>query len=219
MQELLDLLLNIDETIVELIVTYGSLIYFILFSIIFIETGIVIANFLPGETALFSAGMMAASGELDLTLLLLSLTIATILGNTSNYMIGVLFGMKFFKRESSRRNHYLEKSFIYFEKNSTKAILVSRFIPFFRSFIPFVAGISSMNLKTFTPYNIIGGVLWIVTYILLGYFFGAIPVVQSNYGLIFFAMIIFFILALFGGMLRPVIYYLLEKSRQAIPKF
>jgi len=213
MEQIIELILNSDEAIIELITTYGSLVYLILFSIIFIETGLVIANFLPGDTALFSAGMMAASGELNLSLLLLILSVATILGNTSNFLIGNYFGMKFFKTKRARRNKHIDKSIKYFEKNSTKAIVVSRFIPFFRSLIPFIAGISSMKLRTFTTYNILGGILWIFTYVLMGFFFGTIPWVKSNYGLIMSGVVILFILALMVGMLRPAFYFLSRKVR------
>jgi len=212
MEELINLILNADEGIIELIITYGSLVYLKLFSIIFIETGLVIANFLPGDTTLFTAGMMAALGELNLSVLLISLSAATILGNTSNFFIGNFLGKKFLKKERARRNRYLKKSFVYFENNSAKAITVSRFIPFFRSFVPFVAGISSMNLKTFTIYNILGGILWVTTYILVGFFFGTIPWVKSNYSLIFSGIILLFILGLVIGILKPVIYYLLKKQ-------
>ena len=206
MGEFIELMLNADEVIGELITTYGTLVYLILFSIIFIETGLVVITFFPGDAILFSAGIMAASGQLNLSVLLFFLSVATILGNTSNYLIGNFLGLRFFKKVNAKRNQYLEKSFIFFNTYGDKAILVSRFIPFFRSFIPFVAGISSMKFRTFTLYNILGGILWIATYLLLGFFFGEIPWVKKNYGLIFSGMVIFLIIGLLVGMLRPVLF-------------
>ena len=206
MEEILDLMLNSDELIGDIINTYGTLTYLILFSIIFIETGFVVTNFFPGDGLLFSAGILAASGELNFSILLILLSFATILGNTSNYMIGKYVGKRFFKKEKARRNHYLEKSIIYYEKNETKAIVTSRFIPFLRSFVPFTAGILLMNFRTFTLYNIIGGIIWIAFYLLLGFYFGEIPFVKANYGLLFFGMIIILISGLLIGMLRPIIF-------------
>ena len=113
MGEFLELMLNADEVIGELITTYGLLVYLILFTIIFIETGLVVVTFFPGDAILFSAGIMAASGELDLSVLLFLLSVASILGNTSNYLIGHFLGIKFLKKESAQRNQYLEKSFIF----------------------------------------------------------------------------------------------------------
>lgn len=207
----MDLMLNAEEYIVELITNYGSLIYLILFSIIFIETGLVVFTFFPADALLFTAGIMAASGELNFPSLPLLLSIATILGNTSNFLIGNYLGRNFFKKERARRSHYIERSFIYFEKNRIKAIVVSRFFPFLRSFVPFVAGISSMNIRSFTIYNVLGGVLWIAAYLLLGFFFGAILWVKANFGLIFFGIFIFLILGIAVGLLRPVIYTLFKK--------
>lgn len=212
MEELLELTLNADVVIGELIATYGTLIYLILFSIIFIETGLVIVTFFPGDGLLFSAGIMAASGELNFVVLFLLLSVATILGNTSNFLIGGFLGSKFFKKEKAIRNHYLEKSFIYLEKNGYKAIVASRFFPFLRSFVPFVAGISSMKFGTFTFYNIIGGLLWIATYLLLGFFFGEIPWVKKNYGLIFSGLVLFLILGLLIGMIQPIIFKFFKKK-------
>ncbi len=212
MGEFLELMLNADEVIGELITTYGLLVYLILFTIIFIETGLVVVTFFPGDAILFSAGIMAASGELDLSVLLFLLSVASILGNTSNYLIGHFLGIKFFKKESAQRNQYLEKSFIFFKTHGNKAILVSRFIPFFRSFIPFVAGISSMKFGPFTLYNIIGGILWIATYLLLGFFFGEIPWVKENYGVIFSGMVIFLIIGMLIGMLRPIVFNFFKKK-------
>ncbi len=212
MGEFIELMLNADEVIGELITTYGTLVYLILFTIIFIETGLVVVTFFPGDAILFSAGIMAASGELNLSILLLLLSFASILGNTSNYLIGHFLGVRFLKKEKSQRNQYLEQSFIFFKKHGDKAIVASRFIPFFRSFVPFVAGISSMNFRRFTLYNIIGGFLWIAVYLLLGFFFGEIPWVKKNYGFIFSGMIVFLILGLLVGILQPIIFNFFKKK-------
>jgi membrane-associated protein len=129
MGELIELVLHADVAIGEF-TTYGMLIYLILFSIIFIETGLVVVTFFPGDGLLFSTGMMPASGELNFSILFLLLSVATILGNTSNYLIGKFLGVRFFTKEKSERNHYLKKAFIYYGKNAIQAIFVSQFISF-----------------------------------------------------------------------------------------
>ena len=212
MGDFFELMLKSDIIIGELIATYGTLIYWILFLIIFIETGLVVVTFFPGDGLLFSAGIMAALGELNFSILVLLLSVATILGNTSNYLIGRFVGIRFLKKDKAKRNQYLEKSFIYYERNASTAIFASRFIPFFRSFVPFVAGITSMKFRIFTLYNILGGITWIVTYLLLGFFFGEIPWVKKNYGLIFSGMLIFFILGFLIKLFLPKVFIFFKKN-------
>ena len=200
MSEWLELFLIVDESIPFLIMQYGIYIYAILFFIIFLETGLVVFNFLPGDGLLFSAGIVAASGELEYSWLLVSLTFATFLGNTSNHFIGRWMGMKFFNKEKKDRNEYLSIAFFYFEKYQGMAILLSRFVPFMRSFIPFVSGVSKMQIALFTFFNLIGGILWISLYVSLGFFFGEIPWVKANFGKVFLLMIgIMVLIVLFAG--------------------
>ncbi|RMG24989.1 MAG: hypothetical protein D6730_11630 [Bacteroidetes bacterium] len=202
MQELFHLMLNADELINEIVSQYGVWTYAVLFAIIFIETGLVVVTFFPGDGLLFSAGVLASAGQLQLGLLLVLLSLATILGNTSNYYLGRLVGERFFRKSSSKRSGYLEKAQHYYEQYGAKAVLLSRFFPFMRSFIPFVSGIARMPFARFTWANVAGGVLWIAAYLLLGYFFGEIPWVKQHYGLIFSVLILLLLLVLLGALLK-----------------
>lgn len=213
MEELLNLMLHADETIGEVLSRYGVLTYLILFSIIFIETGLVVVTFFPGDGLLVSAGILAASGELNLSLLILILSFATILGHTSNFMIGWLMGKRFFKKDKPRRNTYLSKAYAFYTKYGGVAIAVSRYIPFMRSFVPFVAGMARMNMVTFTWYNILGGIAWILTYLLLGYLFGEIPWVRENYGLVFSVMLILLSFVVLLSGIRAAIQYFKQKGK------
>ena len=202
MEDFFNLLLHADEQIGQLILEYGRLTYLILCTIIFIETGLVVVNFFPGDGLLFSAGVLAANGELNLSFLLFSLSIATFLGNTSNFFIGKYLGIRFFKKENTERNQHLAKALFYFEKYGSKAVLVSRFFPFMRSFIPFVAGLTNMKVSTFSVANFIGGISWIATYVLLGYFLGEIPIVKKYFGLVLSVLFIVIIISGAIGFLR-----------------
>ena len=190
MQEIIELMIHADQLISDIVSRYGTLTYLILFAIIFIETGLVVVTFFPGDGLLFSAGILAASQDLDLTSLLILLSLATILGHISNFFIGRFLGERFFRKQDEKRYYYLTKAKNYYDKWGNISIIASRFFPFMRSFVPFVAGISKMNLVQFHWCNIVGGVGWICTYILLGYFFGEIPLVKDNFGYVFSIIII-----------------------------
>lgn len=196
MEELLSLMLHADEMISEVVSRYGTMTYLIVFAIIFIETGLVVVTFFPGDGLLFSLGVLAAAGDLNLGILLILLALATFLGHTSNYLIGRFLGGRFFRKAKAQRSLYLSKANHYYEKHGGTAIIWSRFFPFLRSFVPFVAGMAKMNMAHFTWCNILGGAIWICSYLLLGYFFGEIPWVKENYGLVFSVMIVFVLLAL-----------------------
>lgn len=202
MDELLNLMLNADETISEIVDQHGTLTYLIVFAIIFIETGLVVVTFFPGDGLLFSVGILAASGEMNLWTLLVLLIVATVLGNTSNYLIGRFIGKRFFRKQKIRRNQYLSKAFDYYEKYGVWAIVMSRFFPFLRSFVPFVSGISEMKFGQFTWANIIGGIAWICLYILLGFFLGEIPWVKEHYGLVLSISLTVILLVMLIGALK-----------------
>jgi len=212
MEELFRMMVHADELIGDLVAQYGTLTYLILFTIVFVETGLVVVTFFPGDGLLFSAGILAASGELSLAILLILLTLATILGNTSNYLIGRFVGVRLFRKEKAKRNHYLAKAFTYYEKYGGKAVILSRFFPFMRSFVPFVAGITAMKIVDFTWCNILGGILWISTYLLLGFFFGEIPWVKANFGLVLSGMLAFLLLVILISLLKGVVQLLIKKS-------
>lgn len=202
MEGLLHLMFQADELISEILAQYGSLTYLILFTIIFIETGLVIVAFFPGDGLLISAGILAATGDLDLSLLLILLSVATILGHTSNYLIGRGLGQRFIKKAKLQQQPYLHKAETYYRKYGGMAVVLSRFFPFFRTLVPFVAGIAKMELVLFTWCNSIGGLLWVSAYLLLGYFFGEIPWVRANYGMVLSVMVILLLVALVVGVLR-----------------
>jgi membrane-associated protein len=183
--------LHLDEHLNSIIQTYGTWTYIILFLIIFCETGLVVAPLLPGDSLLFAAGTFAASGSLNLGLVLTLLLIAAILGDAVNYWIGNLLGPKVFNNPDSRifKQEYLEKTQGFYDKYGSKTIIIARFVPIVRTFAPFVAGIGKMKYSTFLTYNIIGAVLWVLSCTLLGYFFGNIPIVKDNFELAIFGII------------------------------
>lgn len=202
MNEFLQWMIHADEYIGEFIQNYGSWTYLILFLIIFVETGLVVVAFFPGDGLLFSAGLFAAAGTLNLFFLILLLTLATILGNTSNFFIGRFFGDRFFKDEQTIWGQQLTKAHLYHERYGPWAVALSRFVPFMRTLVPFTAGLTKMSFTLFTPYNVLGGLAWIVAYVLAGYFFGEIPWVKEHYGLIFSVLLAFITFVLLFGVLK-----------------
>lgn len=202
--ELIDFILKIDQYLAVFLQDYGLWLYAILFLIIFVETGLVVMPFLPGDSLLFATGALAAfTGELDPVLLIVLLFIAAVLGDTLNYHIGNYIGPKVFERESKWINkQHLLNTQKFFEKHGGKTIIFARFLPFARTFAPFVAGASSMSYKYFITYNIIGGFLWISSFILLGYFFGNQPVIKENFTYVVFGIIIFSVLPIIIGFIK-----------------
>lgn len=202
--ELIDFILKIDQYLAVFLQDYGLWLYAILFLIIFVETGLVVMPFLPGDSLLFATGALAAfTGELDPVLLIILLFIAAVLGDTLNYHIGNYIGPKVFERESKWINkQHLLNTQKFFEKHGGKTIIFARFLPFARTFAPFVAGASSMSYKYFITYNIIGGFLWISSFILLGYFFGNQPVIKENFTYVVFGIIIFSVLPIIIGFIK-----------------
>lgn len=191
----IDLFLHLDKHLSEIITTYGTTTYFILFAIIFIETGLVIMPFLPGDSLLFAAGAFAAKGDLDVSILFILLLVAGIIGDTLNYHIGKYLGPKVFEQNYRfLKKEYLEKTQAFYDKHGGKTIIFARFIPIIRTFAPFVAGIGTMNYKKFIAYNIIGCIFWVGGFLLAGYFFGNIPAVKKNFTLVIFAIIFLSIL-------------------------
>ena len=180
--DLINIILNIDKYLAYVLQHYGSWVYTILFFIIFAETGLVIAPFLPGDSLLFLIGAFCATGNMDLSLSLIGLFTSAVLGNTCNYFIGRWVGTKIYDTNKYKliNREYIYKTEKFFEKHGGKAVVMSRFLPLFRTFVPFVAGISKMNIKVFQFYNIIGAALWVLTFLILGYFFGNIPFIKEN---------------------------------------
>jgi membrane-associated protein len=191
-----DLLVHLDKHLANLLLQYGAWVYLILFLIIFCETGLVVTPFLPGDSLLFIAGALtvagSGSGKLDIATLNALLIAAAILGNTTNYWIGRYFGPKVFAWEDSRffNRAAFDKAHAFYERHGGKTIVITRFLPILRTFAPFVAGVAQMTHARFQSYNIAGGVLWVASLTLAGYWFGNIPWVKNNLTLIILALII-----------------------------
>jgi membrane-associated protein len=191
-KSLIDFILHIDKHLVEILTQYGTWTYAILFLIIFVETGLVVMPFLPGDSLLFAIGALSAQGGLNIFTVFLLLSLAAILGDTVNYWIGKSIGPKIFSSESSRwlNREHLQRTHEFYEKYGGKTIIIARFMPIIRTFAPFVAGIGAMSYGKFILYNIIGGIVWIASFLYAGYLFGNIPVVKRNFTLVVFAIII-----------------------------
>ncbi len=193
---ILDLFLHLDEHLGAIIQQFGSWTYVILFGIIFSETGLVVAPFLPGDSLLFVAGTLAGAGHMNIWVVYFSLLAAAILGDTVNYWIGHMIGPKVFSKENSKifKKEYLEKTREFYEKHGGKTIILARFFPIIRTFAPFVAGVGKMHYQTFLLYNLVGGFLWVTLFTYAGYFFGGMEFIQHNFhyavvGIIFVSLI------------------------------
>jgi membrane-associated protein len=204
---LIDLILHLDAHLAAVIQAYGVWTYAFLFLIIFIETGLVIFPFLPGDSLLFAAGTFAAMGSLNIYALVILLSVAAILGDTVNYWIGHAIGPKAFSGDIRfLKKEYLDRTHAFYERHGGKTIVLARFIPIIRTFAPFVAGIGAMTYGHFLMYNIVGGIAWVTLFTLLGYFFGSIPIVQENFSLVVIAIILI-------SVLPGVIEFLRERAR------
>ncbi len=192
----IDLFLHLDEYLATIISDYGAWTYGILFAVIFVETGLVVMPFLPGDSLLFAAGTFAALGSLNVWFLIGLMAVAAVVGDAVNYSIGHYLGdraynIKWIKRE------YLDKTHAFFEKHGGKAIFLARFVPIVRTFAPFVAGIGKMSYSYFATYNVVGGITWVFTFTLLGYFFGNIPFVKQNFELVIIVIILISVVPMF----------------------
>ncbi len=191
MGKIIDFVLHIDTYLESIIATYGVWTLGLLFFIIFMETGVVVTPFLPGDSLIFAAATFAARGSLNPWLLFVVVSIAAILGDTANYWIGHRVGTKAYTGEIKWiKKQYMERTHTFFEKHGGSAIFLARFVPIIRTFTPFVAGVSRMPYGFFVRWNIIGGVTWVAIFTLLGYFFGNIPFVQKNFELVIVAIIL-----------------------------
>ena len=180
--QLIEFILHVDQHLIEFVKNYGMWVYAILFLIIFVETGLVVMPLLPGDSLLFAAGAIAATGALDPVALSVLLFIAAVMGDSLNYQIGHYIGPRVFNLKSRFINHeHLLKTQGFFEKHGGKTIIFARFMPIIRTFTPFIAGVGSMQYARFLMFNIIGGAAWILSFIWLGYFFGNLPVIKDNF--------------------------------------
>ncbi len=196
LKNILDYILHVDHYLDQLIGAMGPWIYVLLFAIIFCETGLVVTPFLPGDSLLFAIGTFAARPNgLSISIIICSLCIAAILGDTVNYWVGRFFGAKVLGLNSRFLNRkHIERTQVFYNRYGAKTIVLARFIPIVRTFAPFVAGIASMNYPKFMSFNILGGLLWIWSLTLLGYFFGNMELVQKNFGVVVIGIIVISIL-------------------------
>lgn len=179
--QLLHVLLHVDQSLGMLIEQYGTLIYMVLFLIVFCETGLVVFPFLPGDSLLFIAGAFCATGAMNIWLLLVLLLIAAILGNSVNYSIGRMLGQRVYTMNSRWINpESIRKTHAFYEKHGGKTLVIARFTPIVRTFAPFIAGVSEMTMTKFQIFNVIGALLWVVSLLASGYLFGHIPFVREH---------------------------------------
>lgn len=210
MMELIDFILHIDEYLAVFINDYGIWVYAILFLIIFVETGLVVMPFLPGDSLLFATGMLAAqtNNDLNIWIVIGLMLIAAILGDTLNYAIGKEVGyriidFKIFGKQPVKPE-YIEKTHAFYEKYGSKTIVIARFVPIVRTLAPFVAGIGRMNYTTFLTYNVVGGIVWVVGITLAGYFLGNIPIIKDNFSKVVLIIIVLSVL--------PIIYSFIKEK-------
>lgn len=200
---LVSFILHIDVHLGELISSYGPLVYGILFLIVFVETGVVIMPFLPGDSLIFAAGAFAALGSLNPFLIFALLTVAAILGDTANYWIGHAFGQKIIANPRIPINQkHIDETNAFFAKHGGKTIFLARFVPIVRTFAPFVAGIGKMHYSTFVSYNVFGGIVWVGVFTFAGYFFGNVSFVKHNFTIVILAIIALSVL--------PMIYHVVK---------
>lgn len=213
MCQFIDLFLHTEKHLAEFIASYGVWIYALLFAIVFCETGLVVTPFLPGDSLLFAVGALASQGSMDLKILLVLLLVAAILGDTLNYAIGKWIGPRVFHFESSRffNKSHLMKAHAFYEKYGGRAIILARFVPIVRTFAPFVAGVGAMNYTKFVIYNITGAILWVGLFLVGGFFFGGLPIVQKNMKLVILGIIVVSVLPIVWEVVKA----WLEKRREA----
>jgi membrane-associated protein len=203
LETIVDFILHIDKYLQEFTATYEGWVYVLLFAIIFVETGLVIMPFLPGDSLLFATGTLAALGSLNLGWLIPLLIVAAVLGDTVNYWLGHQIGTRAFDGRIRWLNQeHLARTEKFFAKHGGKAIILARFVPIVRTFAPFVAGVGTMQYSQFILYNVVGGVTWVLLFLFLGYFFGNLPVVQENFHLIIPAIILLSLLPILKEMIQ-----------------
>jgi membrane-associated protein len=182
--QLIDFILKIDEHLLDLVNQYGNQVYLILFVIVFAETGLVVTPFLPGDSLFFAAGALAAASKMDIKILIALFLVAAILGNITNYAIGRYFGPRIFQIKSRWiKMEYLERTKAFYDKYGARAVVLSRFVPIFRSFVPFVAGIGQMAWGPYIFYTVFSAIIWVIPIALLGYWFGDLPIIKHNFSL------------------------------------
>jgi membrane-associated protein len=192
LSQAVEVVLHLDRHLDLVIRTYGSWAYALLFLIIFAETGLVVTPILPGDSLLFAAGAIASRGSLDVRILAALLVVAAVAGDAANYWIGRTLGNRLVGGRKVRliKQEHLDRTHQFYERHGSKTIILARFVPIVRTFAPFVAGLGQMTYRRFAAYNVVGGLAWIILFVLGGYYFGNLPVVQHNFGLVIIAIIV-----------------------------
>lgn len=201
---IVDFVLHIGDHLQELIAKHGNWVYVVLFAIVFCETGLVITPFLPGDSMLFTAGAIAAVGGMNVWLLMAILTLAAIIGDFVNFEIGKRFGRQLFANPNSKifKQSHLKKTQDYYAKYGGRTIIIARFAPILRTFAPFVGGMGNMPYKDFARYNVIGAILWVMSFTLLGYFFGQLPFIKKYFTFFMIAIIVLSVLPMVIEIIR-----------------
>ncbi len=209
LSQIIDPILHLDKYMVAIIDLFGLWTYVILFLVVFAETGLVVTPFLPGDSLLFVAGTLSGSGYMNITIVYFSLLAAAILGDTVNYWVGHYIGPQVFANKNSRffKKEYLDKTHKFYEKHGGKTIILARFVPIIRTFAPFVAGVGKMHYETFLIYNVVGGFLWVTGFVLAGYYFGGLEIIEENFHYAVFGIIIVSVL--------PMLYEYIKHKREA----
>ena len=199
----IDMVLHVDRHLLEVATTYGPWIYLVLFLIVFFETGVVVTPFLPGDSLLFATGALAGAGVIDIFGVLTLLTAAAVIGDNTNYFIGRSVGPRVFTEHRRYLKHeYLLRTQRFYERHGGKAVVIARFMPIIRTFAPFVAGVGRMRYPRFLAFDVGGGILWVWSFGLLGYFFGSRPIIKENFGLAIIGVIVISLLPMIFGGLR-----------------
>lgn len=206
--QLIDFILHIDDHLLRLLTDYNQWVYVILFAIIFIETGIVIMPFLPGDSLLFATGMLAAAhpDKINILLVIVLLLIAAVLGDACNYAIGRYFGDKFLRikifGKSFVKQEHIDKTHEFYEKYGSKTIIIARFVPIVRTLAPFVGGVGKMRYPVFLTYNVIGALLWVIGVTLAGFWLGDVPIIKNNFSKVVLLIILISVLPIFYQIIK-----------------
>lgn len=188
---LIDLFLHLDKHLADLISQYGTWTYAILFLVIFCETGLVVAPFLPGDSLLFATGALAATGALDPNIAFALMALGSVLGDNTNYTIGRFIGPRAFSgNHRFLKKEYLDKTQHFYDKYGGRTIIVGRFLPIIRTFAPFVAGVAKMDRRKYVPYTVVGAMFWVGLFLYAGYFFGSLPFVKNNFSIVIVVIIL-----------------------------
>ena len=203
--QLVDFVLHVDVHLAAFVRAYGAWVYALLFLIIFVETGVVVMPFLPGDSLLFIVGALCGAGLMNYSLAVPLLIAAAVLGNQTNYTIGSLIGPRVFLWEQSRlfNKHAFERAHAFYEEYGGITLVAARFLPFLRTFAPFVAGVGYMERRHFAAYNFLGGFLWVTAFIWGGYLFGNVPIIKNNFGIVTIAIIVLSLIPFVVSFMKP----------------